>query len=134
MNLRKREEWRHGKESYWVGICRPRYWFIFYDSDDYYLLYNMIRSSYDNFYVFTKSYYDSNLFWLIYFSYHSMHVDRWIDFLFFRKLNRRSWKERKVVQNQRRLKVSIKTKKSPCLFLKHGIKFFAEYPRTANSL
>ena len=34
---------------------------------------NMIRRSYVNFYVFTMSYYDSHLFLLIYFSYHSMH-------------------------------------------------------------
>ena len=37
-------------------------------------LFNRIRSSCDNFYVFTMSEYDSHLFLLVYFSYHSMHV------------------------------------------------------------
>ncbi len=36
----------------------------------------MIRSSYDNFYVFTMSFYDSHLFLLILFSSHSIHIDK----------------------------------------------------------
>ena len=35
----------------------------------------MIRSSYDNLYVFTMVHYVSNIFLLIYFSYDSMHVE-----------------------------------------------------------
>ncbi len=44
----------------------------------------MIQSSYfrDNFYAFTMSYYDSQLFLLKYFSYHSIHVEPGTGYLF----------------------------------------------------